>query len=204
MLRPTRLLLAVLVGAGTLLAGCSLPFGGSDTAPSTSASAVAWPSGGPQASPTTPSDYVPPPSAPAQVAGGEQAGQPTGSARVDAGGSFCVTAKSSIKAWGGNPLTKLQEFARSPDSSAQLKAYLVKAGSDATALSATAPPQISKDVATVADAVTRLNLGLSANGYDLSQPGAMISAAKVLTDPAVVVAWARLTQFVQNQCGVEL
>jgi hypothetical protein len=204
MLRPTRLLLAVLVGAGTLLTGCSLPFGGSDTAQQTGSTAVAWPSSGPQASPTTPADYVPPPSAPAQVTGTEQAGQPTGSVRVDAGGPFCVTAKNSIKAWGGNPLTKLQEFARSPDSSAQVKAYLVKAAADATALSASAPPQIKNDVTTVTDAVTRLNLELSPYGYDLSKPGAMIAAAKVLTAPAVVAAWGRLTDFVQNQCGVEL
>jgi predicted small secreted protein len=204
MARPTRLLLAVLVAAGTLLTGCSLPFGGADTGDQAGGTAVSRPSTGPQSSPTTPADYVPPPSAPAQVTGTDRPGQPTGSARVDAAGPFCDTAKRSIKAWGGNLLVKLQEFARSPDSGAQLKAYLVQAAADATALSATAPPQIKNDVTAVTDAVTRLNLELSASGYDLSKPGVMISATKVATDLAVVAAWARLTEFVQNQCGVDL
>jgi hypothetical protein len=201
MRRLLRMLVMSALAGTVMLSGCSTS-GSTVAGTGSGENTVGWPAAGEPASPTTPSDYAPPPSPAALVTATGAPAQPTALGAVDASGSFCTTARASLKAWGGNPLGTLWSFAQSRGSAAQVKAYLARARGDTEALFAAAPPQIKDSISTLRDAVARLDSDLSGNGYDLTRAGALASAMGQLADPAVAAAWLSVTNFIQAHCSV--
>lgn len=205
--RLMRLLVVVMLALPLMLAGCSA-FGGSDTEPPAVRPPESRPAEqGPGVSPTTPKGYARPASPAALVTSSNDAAQPTALGVVDSGGPFCTTARTRLKAWGGNPLAVLWSFSHSPDSAdsaGQVKAYVARANSDTTALHAVAPPQIQDSITALRDVVIRLDADLRQAGYDLGGVGTLASAIALLTDPSVASAWLSFSSFAHSNCAVDL
>jgi hypothetical protein len=207
LIRPPVVIALAVLAVPVLLAGCSL-FGASATEPTLTRQPVNQAASAlPAVSPMTPRDYARPPAAAAVVTASYDAAQPTALGVVDSAGPFCTTARTRLKAWGGNPLAVLWSVSQSPDSassSGQVKSYVARADSDTTALHAVAPPQIQDSIGTLRDAVIRLDADLRQAGYDLGGVGTLASAIALLTDPSVESAWLSFSSFAHTNCAVEL